>query len=165
MYEATLYADNTAATNLAAPMAYIIGTLAIYDDRETFFFDGATSKLTVTENGATWSSSYVFTSSNYAMVSQLDLHNAVRAAQAARDILPNGVYTQYFAAGVVVLKGTYAGFPFYFTDAVAQPLSTPTGLYADNITSDSARVSWTAVENASGYKVEYRRQGDTTWNE
>lgn len=44
-------------------------------------------------------------------------------------------------------------------------LSTPTGLYADNITSDSARVSWTAVENASGYKVEYRRQGDTTWNE
>lgn len=45
------------------------------------------------------------------------------------------------------------------------PLSTPTGLYADNITSDSARVSWTAVENASGYKVEYRRQGDTTWNE
>ena len=47
----------------------------------------------------------------------------------------------------------------------ATPLSTPTGLYADNITSDSARVSWTAVENASGYKVEYRRQGDTTWNE
>jgi hypothetical protein len=45
------------------------------------------------------------------------------------------------------------------------PLSTPTGLYADNITSDSAKVSWTAVENASGYKVEYRRQGDTTWNE
>ena len=47
----------------------------------------------------------------------------------------------------------------------ATPLSTPTGLNADNITSDSARVSWTAVENASGYKVEYRRQGDTTWNE
>lgn len=44
-------------------------------------------------------------------------------------------------------------------------LTTPTGLNADNITSDSARVSWTAVENASGYKVEYRRQGDTTWNE
>lgn len=37
------------------------------------------------------------------------------------------------------------------------PLSTPTGLYADNITSDSARVSWTAVENASGYRVEYRQ--------
>ena len=47
----------------------------------------------------------------------------------------------------------------------ATPLSTPTGLNADNITSNSARVSWTAVENASGYKVEYRRQGDTTWNE
>lgn len=45
------------------------------------------------------------------------------------------------------------------------PLATPTGLYADNIKSDSARVSWSAVENASGYKVEYRKQGDTTWNE
>ena len=45
------------------------------------------------------------------------------------------------------------------------PLATPTGLYADNITSDSARVSWNAVENATGYKVEYRRQGETTWNE
>ena len=39
----------------------------------------------------------------------------------------------------------------------AQQLATPTGLYADNITSDSARVSWTAVENASGYKVEDRQ--------
>lgn len=39
----------------------------------------------------------------------------------------------------------------------AEPLSTPTGLYADNITSDSARVSWNAVDNASGYKVEYRQ--------
>lgn len=47
----------------------------------------------------------------------------------------------------------------------ATPLSTPTGLYADNITSDSARVSWSAVENATDYKVEYRKQGDTTWNE
>ena len=53
---------------------------------------------------------------------------------------------------------------YYWTPA-ATPLSTPTGLYADNVTSDSARVSWTAVENASGYKVEYRKQGDTTWNE
>ena len=47
----------------------------------------------------------------------------------------------------------------------ATPLSTPTGLYADNITSDSARISWNAVENATDYKVQYRRQGDTTWNE
>ena len=45
------------------------------------------------------------------------------------------------------------------------PLSTPTGLNADNITSNSATISWNAVENATDYKVEYRRQGDTTWNE
>lgn len=45
------------------------------------------------------------------------------------------------------------------------PLSTPTGLNADQITSNSATISWNAVENATDYKVEYRRQGDTTWNE
>ena len=48
---------------------------------------------------------------------------------------------------------------------LATPLSTPTGLNADNITSNSATISWNAVENATNYKVEYRRQGDTTWNE
>lgn len=46
---------------------------------------------------------------------------------------------------------------YIFERSQATPLSTPTGLYADNITSDSARVSWNAVENASGYKVEYRQ--------
>lgn len=45
------------------------------------------------------------------------------------------------------------------------PLSTPTGLYADNITSDSARTNWQAVENASNYKVQYKAAGDTVWTE
>lgn len=44
-------------------------------------------------------------------------------------------------------------------------LAAPTGLTSDTITSTSARVSWNAVENATDYKVEYRKQGDTTWNE
>ena len=44
-------------------------------------------------------------------------------------------------------------------------LSTPTGLNATNVTSNSATIGWNAVENATDYKVEYRRQGDTTWNE
>ena len=47
----------------------------------------------------------------------------------------------------------------------AEPLSTPTGLYADNITSDSARTNWQAVENASNYKVQYKAAGDTVWTE
>ena len=45
------------------------------------------------------------------------------------------------------------------------PLATPTGLYADNITSDSARTNWQAVENASNYKVQYKAAGDTVWTE
>ena len=48
---------------------------------------------------------------------------------------------------------------------LATPLATPTGLYADNITSDSARTNWQAVENASNYKVQYKAAGDTVWTE
>ena len=48
---------------------------------------------------------------------------------------------------------------------VTTPLSTPTGLYADNITSNSARTNWNAVENASNYKVQYKAAGDTVWTE
>lgn len=48
---------------------------------------------------------------------------------------------------------------------MTQQLSAPTNLAASNIKATDAVVSWTAVENATSYKVEYRRQGDTTWNE
>lgn len=47
----------------------------------------------------------------------------------------------------------------------AAPLATPTGLNADNITSNSARTNWQAVENASNYKVQYKAAGDTVWTE
>lgn len=47
----------------------------------------------------------------------------------------------------------------------SQPLPTPTGLNADNITSNSARTNWNAVENASNYKVQYKAAGDTVWTE
>lgn len=45
------------------------------------------------------------------------------------------------------------------------PLATPTGLNADQITSNSARTNWQAVENASNYKVQYKAAGDTVWME
>lgn len=47
----------------------------------------------------------------------------------------------------------------------AEPLPTPTGLYADNITSDSATTHWTGDANASNYKVQYKAAGDTVWTE
>ena len=47
----------------------------------------------------------------------------------------------------------------------AEQLATPTNLTSTNITSNSAQIEWNAVDNATDYKVEYRRQGDTTWNE
>lgn len=47
----------------------------------------------------------------------------------------------------------------------ATPLSTPTGLYADNITSDSATTHWTGDASASNYKVQYKAAGDTVWTE
>lgn len=44
-------------------------------------------------------------------------------------------------------------------------LATPTGLSADQITNNSARVKWESVANATGYKVEYRETGSNTWIE
>lgn|GEM_PF-6255006 len=46
-----------------------------------------------------------------------------------------------------------------------QPLDRPTGLAVSNITSTGARISWNAVANAVGYKVEYRVRGATAWLE
>lgn len=46
-----------------------------------------------------------------------------------------------------------------------QPLSAPTGLTHDQVTSSSARVGWNAVTNAEDYKVEYRQYGQTNWIE
>ena len=56
------------------------------------------------------------------------------------------------------------GYPV-FIRSTAQPLPTPTGLNATNVTSNSARTNWQAVENASNYKVQYKAAGDTVWTE
>ena len=53
----------------------------------------------------------------------------------------------------------------YYWAPDATPLSTPTGLNATNVTSNSARTNWQAVENASNYKVQYKAAGDTVWTE
>lgn len=45
------------------------------------------------------------------------------------------------------------------------PLSAPANLAVDQITSTSARLSWDAVANAIGYKVQYRVYGETEWEE
>lgn len=44
-------------------------------------------------------------------------------------------------------------------------LDTPTNLAASNITDTSATLSWGAVTNASGYLVEWRASGASSWNE
>lgn len=52
-----------------------------------------------------------------------------------------------------------------FTTVATTPLSTPTNLASSNITHNSATVSWGAVTNASGYKVEYKKTSSSTWTE
>ena len=75
-------------------------------------------------------------------------------------------------SSIIVRDADYNTVPssFYTIEEIgfspsASPLATPTNLSATNITSSGATVSWTGDENATDYKVEYRRQGDTTWNE
>ena len=54
---------------------------------------------------------------------------------------------------------------YTFTRSAAQPLATPTGLNASNITSTGSRIGWNAVANATGYKVEYKPHNSSTWIE
>lgn len=44
-------------------------------------------------------------------------------------------------------------------------LATPTGLTATNVTNNSADLGWSAIENASNYRVDYRIYGDTLWQQ
>ena len=43
------------------------------------------------------------------------------------------------------------------------PLAAPSNLNASNVTSTSAKVSWNSVNNATGYKVEFRKSGTSSW--
>ena len=70
----------------------------------------------------------------------------------------------YISAGY--MAGAYA--EDYFTNFYvfsATPLSTPIGLNATNITSNSALVSWAQNANASNFKIEYKINGDTSWTQ
>lgn len=83
---------------------------------------------------------------------------------------PDGVYTRdaLLAKALALTTCTPAtNVNVFWGDwtSLIETLSTPTGLYADNITSNSARTNWQAVENASNYKVQYKAAGDTVWTE
>lgn len=51
-----------------------------------------------------------------------------------------------------------------FTTTSTQTLPTPTNLAVSNITTTTATLSWGAVTNASGYIVEWRVSGASSWN-
>ena len=44
-------------------------------------------------------------------------------------------------------------------------LATPSGVGVTDVTTNSARIVWNNVTNATGYRIEYRRVGDTEWTE
>lgn len=83
------------------------------------------------------------------------------------ELLPNVRYL--YTVGAIDTTDNYARSSFASSVTRITPdspvLPYPTGLYADNITSDSARTNWQAVENASNYKVQYKAAGDTVWTE
>ncbi len=47
------------------------------------------------------------------------------------------------------------------TPPTPTPLEVPTGLYASDVTVNSAVLNWNAVENATSYNVEFRKSGDS----
>jgi hypothetical protein len=62
-------------------------------------------------------------------------------------------------------NAAYANSPFSteVSDTTQITLDTPTNVQVSNITENSVTITWQSVDNASGYRIEYRRNGDTQW--
>ena len=134
--------------------AYNVSGLACLYVLNTRFDIAATKSATY--NGTNWGtntySSATFTPDVYLIWLVYPAESSAPRTLPASDL--DAIASEKYICEVEGVSGT----PYYWR-LLTTPLATPTGLYADNITSDSARVSWTAVENASGYKVEYRQAG------
>jgi hypothetical protein len=57
-------------------------------------------------------------------------------------------------------RGAFIG---KFCDGTASACASPTGLFANNITSTTAKINWSAVPGAIGYIAQYRKLGVANW--
>ena len=78
--------------------------------------------------------------------------------------LAEGV-TMTFKVKATSTNAAYANSPFSteVSDTTQITLDTPTNVQVSNITENSVTITWQSVDNASGYRIEYRRNGDTQW--
>lgn len=162
-YYVTLYSDKTVDTNLPEDVysLLLVGTTAGEETIESF---AAFRYINHKWSGPGTISSQYFGLLFWA-VKRTDYINAQRKAIAVGDYT-TPLKSKYLDDGIIKPEGVYKGMPFRLEEeSQAEPLTTPTGLYADNITSNSARTNWQAVENASNYKVQYKAAGDTVWTE
>jgi hypothetical protein len=113
-----------------------------------------------------WQTIALAQNTEYALLSQVDYRNAVQKSVQYNNYSPSGVQIRFVEeAEGTLYRGVYTGFPFTLAYQTAEQLTTPTNLTSSNITINSAQVSWTGVENASSYKVEYRQNGQSTWTD
>lgn len=70
-----------------------------------------------------------------------------------------------FKVKAISSNAAYADSPYSseVSDTTQITLDTPTGVAVSNITENSVTITWQSVGNASSYKIEYRRNGDTDW--
>jgi|KBSMisStaDraftv2_1062788.scaffolds.fasta_scaffold188498_3 hypothetical protein len=50
-----------------------------------------------------------------------------------------------------------------FCETVSPGCEPPTGIAASSITSSTAKISWTAIPEATAYSLQYRKLGTTRW--
>lgn len=169
-YYVTLYSGGTLDTNFPATTEFF----GIYEKHNRYgveFIKVKASALFFYEDGIwKWKNQTetLQNSKEYWAINREELYNAIEKSYVYGDydVDEDGVKVKYLNDGIILLKGIYTGFPFHLEgESQAEPLSTPTGLYADNITSDSATTHWTGDANASNYKVQYKAAGDTVWTE
>lgn len=63
------------------------------------------------------------------------------------------------------LPGAYSPVYTFTTTGVPNPCNPPTGIQTSNITSTSAKISWSPVPGAMGYQVRYRITGSQLWKQ
>lgn len=76
-------------------------------------------------------------------------------------LLPATAYEFQVQAVCVSGAGSFTSSAFFTT--LALPCSVPTGLTASSIDVDIATLSWVAVTGASGYNIQYRISGASSW--
>lgn len=167
--------ENTGSTRIVAGL--IPDAMSSYDDRLLYFYDlineYARNRTTYEAINPLWIGVFSYSSEpdgappGYACVWEEYEVGVSNSFSSAAGKLRTSYFQYQRAIASASADGGAAYSKDYFTNCLprTQQLDTPTDLTATNITNNSADLGWSAIENASNYRVDYRIYGDTLWQQ